>query len=116
MLVPTVAGSSRLAACTATRVGVDGGDERAAVDVRAADRPRELDRAHAADAGDHAGSGGGQLGGLAGQRLPVGDGQQVGAEPVDLGQQTGLRRRRQAEHGDDRGDPDRDAQGRERGA
>ena len=97
-------------------VGVNDGDERAAVDVRAADRPRELDRADAADAGDHAGSGGGEFGGLAGQRLSVGDGQQVGPEPVDLGQQTGLRRRRQAEHGDDRGDPDRDAQGRERGA
>jgi hypothetical protein len=51
--------------------------------------------------------------------LPVGDGQQVGAELADLVDQPGLRRGGEPEHGDDRGDPDRDSerrQGRPNGA
>jgi hypothetical protein len=52
---------------------------------------------------------------LAGQGLPVGDGEQVGAQPVDLGQQARLGGRREPEHGDDRGDADGDAQCGQRG-
>jgi len=45
-----------------------------------------------------------QFGGAPGEGLAVLDRQQVGAEPGDLGEQPGRRRRRQAEHGDDGGD------------
>ena len=47
---------------------------------------------------------------------PVRDVEQVGAELVDLGEQAGLAGGGDAEHGDDRGDADRDPERRERGA
>ena len=65
---------------------------------------------HAADTADHARRGGGQLGGAAGEALAVADGEQVGAELVDLGQQAGLGGGGQAEHGDDRGHADGDTE------
>ena len=48
--------------------------------------------------------------------LPVGDGQQVGAELGNLAQQRGLGGGGQAQDGHDRRDPDRDAQCRQPGA
>ena len=57
-----------------------------------------------------AGRGGGQLGGGAGEALAVADGEQVGAELVDLVEQAGLGGGGQAEHGDDGGDADRDTE------
>ena len=50
------------------------------------------------------------------ERLAGGDGEEVRAEPVDLGEQAGPRRCREAEHGDDRRDADRDPERREPGA
>ena len=97
------------------RVGVDGRDQRAAVDVGAG-RARVGDLGDRADPADHPGGGQRQLGGAAEQRLPGGDGEQVGAELVDLGEQPGLGGRREAEHGDDRRDADRDPERREPGA
>jgi len=61
------------------------------------------------DATQHAAGPGGQLGLLALERLAVGDGEQVGAEPVDLGQQVRLAGAGDAKHRNDRGDADRDA-------
>ena len=52
----------------------------------------------------------------AGEGLAVGDGEQVGAEPVDLGEQPGLGGGGEAEHGDDRGDADGDPERGQRGA
>jgi hypothetical protein len=86
------------------------------VDVDAADLPGICHAGDAGQPGDHAGGGLRQLGGVAAEGLPVGDGQQVGAQPGDLGQQRGLGRGGQAKDGDDRGDPDRDAQPRQGGA
>jgi hypothetical protein len=47
---------------------------------------------------------------LARLALPVGDDQQVRPEPVDLRQQVGLAGTGDPEHGDDRGDADRDSE------
>ena len=44
------------------------------------------------------------------RRLAGRDGEQVGAEPIDLAEQPGLRGGREAEHRDDRRDADRDAE------
>ena len=66
------------------------------------------------DAGDHPGGGERQLGRLPEQGLAVGDGEQVGAELVDLGEQAGLRGGGEPEHGDDRGDADGDPERRQR--
>ena len=90
-------------------VGFDGGDQRRAVDV-AFDLPGLGDVFDRVDAGDHRGRHERQLGGLAGEALAVGDGQQVRAEAFDLCEQPGLAGGGQAEHGDDRGDADRDPQ------
>jgi len=68
---------------------------------------------HGGDAGqvtDHAGGGLGEFGGAAGEGLAVLDREQVSAQLGDFGEQPGLGGRRQAEHGDDGGHPDRDAQ------
>ena len=91
-------------------VGVDRGDVGAAVGVGAADRPGALHLLHTADTADHGRRRGGQLGGAAGEALAVADGEQVGAELVDLGQQAGLGGGGQAEHGDDGGHADGDAE------
>jgi len=77
------------------------------VDVNAADPAGVLHASDAGQPGDHARCRCRQLGGLAGEGLPVGNGQQVGAKLLDLGQ---------AQHRDDRRDPDRDAQRRQPGA
>ncbi len=98
----------------AERVGLDRGDERGLVDADAADGAGVLDGGDAGQPGDHARRGLGQFGGGAGEGLPVGDGQQVGAQRPDLGQQRGLGGGGQAQDGDDRGDADRDAQRRQR--
>ncbi len=94
-------------------VRVHGRDEGAAVDVGAGGA-RFLHLRHRADAGDHPGRGERQLGRLAEQGLAVGDGEQVGAELVDLAEQAGLGGGGEAEHGDDRGDADGDAECRQR--
>ena len=47
---------------------------------------------------------------------PAWSGEEVRAEAVDRREQLGLAGRRDAEHGDHRGDPDRDPDGRQRGA
>jgi hypothetical protein len=60
-------------------VGVDGGDERAAVGAGARDGADVLHGVDAGQPGDHAGGGGVQFGGAAGDGLPVLHGQQVGA-------------------------------------
>ena len=64
-------------------VGFDGGDQWRAVDI-AFDVPRLGDVFHGVDAGDHRGRDEGQLGGLAGEALAVGDGQEVRPEAFDL--------------------------------
>ena len=94
-------------------VGFDGGDQRRAVHLPF-DLPGLRDGFDGVDAGDHRGRHERQLRGLAGEALAVGDGQEVRPEPVDLFEQPCLARGGQAEHGDDRGDPDRDPQRRER--
>jgi hypothetical protein len=99
----------------AEAVGVDGGDVRAPVDLRVG-RARPLDLRDRPDAGDHPRCRKRQLGRAPGERRSVGDGEQVGAEPVDLGQQPRLRGRGEAEHGHDRGHPDRDPERGQRGA
>ena len=91
-------------------VGVDRGDVGGAVGVGAADRPGALHLLHTADAADHGRRRGRQLGGAAGEALAVADGEQVGAELVDLGQQAGLGGGGQAEHGDDGGHADGDTE------
>ena len=91
-------------------VGFDRGDERGLVDVDAADGAGVLDSGDAGQSGDHAWRRFGQLSDTAGQGLPAGCGQQVGAERLDLGQQRGLGGGGQAQDGDDRRDADRDAQ------
>ena len=97
-------------------VGFDRGDERGLVGVDVADGAGVLHRGDPGQPGDHAGRRRGQLGGGAGEGLPVGDGQQVGAQLGDLGQQRGLGGGGQAQDGDDRRDADRDAQRRQPGA
>src|SRR6516165_5720099 len=97
------------------RVGIDRGDQRAAVGVGAVDDAGVGDLCDRPDPADHPRSGRGQFGGLPEDGLPVGDGEQVGAQPVDLGQQPGLRGGRQPEHGHDGGHPDGDAQRRQGG-
>ena len=87
-----------------------GGDVRGAVGVGAADRPGALHLLHAADPADHGRRRGGQLGGAAGEALAVADGEQVGAELVDLVEQAGLGGGGQAEHGDDGGHADGDTE------
>jgi hypothetical protein len=68
------------------RVGVDLGDVRAAVGVDVVDGAGFLDGGDRADPGDHPWCGGGELGGFAGQGLSVDDGEQVGAQRIDLAQ------------------------------
>src|SRR6185312_9562200 len=70
----------------AQAAGLDGGDERGLVDVHAGDGGGGLHRGDAGQAGDHAGCGLGELGRSPGQGLAVGDGEQVGAQGLDLGQ------------------------------
>jgi hypothetical protein len=70
---------------------------------------------HTADASDHGRRAGGQFGGAASEALAVADGEQVGAELVDLGQEAGLGGRGQAEDGDDGGYADGDAESGESG-
>ena len=113
--MPSVCSRPRLAAWTlralVSTVGISG--ERYTLPF---DLPRLRDGFDGVDAGDHRGRDEGQLGGLAGEALAVGDGQEVRPEAFDLCQQPGLARGGQAEHGYDRGDPDRDPQRRERRA
>jgi len=59
-----------------------------------------------ADPGDHPGSGERQFGCLSEQRLPVGHGEEVCPELVDLGEQPCLGGRGEAEHGHDGRDTD----------
>ncbi len=70
-------------------VRVDGRDERALVDVGLGEAGllHLLDRA---DSRDHPAGSDRELGGLSEQGLAVGDGEQVGSELVDLGEQAGL--------------------------
>ena len=89
-------------------VGLSRGDVGGAVSVGAADRAGTLHLLHTADAADHGRRGGGQLHGATGQALAVADGEQIGAELVDLRQQAGLGGRGETEHGDDRGHTDGD--------
>ena len=112
--MPTACGQAEAGRLDAEGVGVDRRDQRAAVGVSAGGAG-VLHLRDRADAADHAGRRLGQLGGLAEEGLAVGDGQQVGAQAVDLGQKAGLRGGGDAEHGDDGGDADGDAQGREAG-
>ena len=93
----------------AQRVRVDRGDQRGAVD-RGGDLGRLRHARDRVDPGDHRGRSQWQLGGLAGEALAVGDRQKIGPEPIDLTKQPRLARGGEAEHGDDRGDPDRDPQ------
>jgi len=100
------------------RCGLDGesvrvadGDVRVAVGVGAVDRPSGLCLLDTTDPADHGRRRGGELCGAAGEVLAVTDGEQVGAELVDLIEQAGLGRGGQAEHGDDGGHPDGDAEG-----
>ncbi len=90
-------------------------DQRGAVHV-AFDLSRLRDAFDGVDAADHRGGDEGQLGGLAGEALAVGDSQQIRSEFVDLFEQPRLAGGGQAEHGNDRGDPDRDPQRGERRA
>ena len=91
-------------------VGVDRGDQRAAVGGDVADGAGVIHGGDRPDARDHAGCGDREFGGVAAEGLPVGDGEQVGAQFADLVQQPGLGGGREAEHGDDRGDADGDAE------
>ena len=67
-----------------------GGDERAAVD-RGARAARVGNLGDRADASDHPRCGDRELCGVAGEGLAGCDGEQVGAEPIDLGEQPRLR-------------------------
>jgi hypothetical protein len=96
-------------------VGVDGGDQRAAVGVDVADGTSALHLGDTGQPGDHSRRGVGQLGGAAGEVLAVGDREQVGAQPCDLGVEAGRRGLRQAEDGDDGGHADPDPQRRQPG-
>jgi hypothetical protein len=100
----------------AERVGVDRGDQRAAVGVGTPDRAGVGDVVDGADAADHAGRVERERDRLAAEVLTGADGEEVGAELVDLVEQAGLGGGGEPEHGHDRGDPDRDAEGRESGA
>src|SRR4029077_3318715 len=71
-------------------VGVNGGDVGGAEGVLVADRADVLHVGHAVHQADHAGGGLGQLGGAAGQRLPVLHREQFGAQCGDLCQQSRL--------------------------
>ena len=75
----------------AERIRVDRWNELAAVDVDVGDEGGGLDGGDSGDASDHGGSGLGQFRGLAEERLTVLDGEHVGAELVDLGQEARLR-------------------------
>src|SRR5262249_49180678 len=66
------------------------------------------------DAADHHGRRCRQLRLDALDALAVDDREQVGAEPVDLGEEVGLAGAGDAEDGDDRGDADRDPERRQR--
>ena len=79
-LVPADGGQAQGGGVHAEGVGLDRGDERGLVDVDAGDGAGVLHRGDAGQPGDHARRGRRQLGGGAGEGLPVGDGQQVGAE------------------------------------
>jgi hypothetical protein len=94
----------------AEAVRLDRRDVGGLVDADAADGAGVLHGGDSGQPGDHARRRYGQLGGSAGEGLPVGDGEQVGAQAADLGQQRGLGGGGQAEDGDDRRDADRDAQ------
>jgi len=72
------------------RVGVDDGDERAAVDIRVTDIGGVLDGGDSGDPPDHGRGLLGEFCGLAEQGGAVADGKHVGAQAVDLGQQPGL--------------------------
>ena len=91
------------------RVGVDRGDQRAAVGVGAADRAGVLDGGDAGQLADHARRGVGQLGGPPEKVCPLVTVSRL-VPRADLGEQPGLGGAGQAEDGDDRGHPDRDAQ------
>src|SRR5580658_1960680 len=97
-------------------VGFDRRDERGLVDINAADGAGALYLSDPGQPGDHAQRRLRQFGDTAGEGLPVGDGQQVGAQGLDLGQQRGGRGSGQAQDGGDRRDADRDAQRRQPGA
>jgi hypothetical protein len=73
-------------------------------------RAHVLGLGHGPDASDHRRSRFGQFGGLPELGLTVRDGQEIGAEHVDLVQQTSLRRSGQTQHSNDGGDTDGDAQ------
>jgi hypothetical protein len=103
------------------QAGVGGPDREAAglglrhpivaVHVRVDDLGGRRDIVHVVHLPDHRCGRPRQLDLGAGQALPVDHGQQVGAELVDLSEQMRLARPGHAEHRDDRGDPDRDAEG-----
>src|SRR5262245_7004257 len=97
------------------RVGVDRGDQRAAVGVGVVDGAGVGDLGDGADPADQPRGGRGQIGGLPENGMPVGDGEQVGAQPVDLGEQPGLGGGRRPEHGYDGGHPAGHAQRRQGG-
>jgi hypothetical protein len=97
-------------------VRLGGGDQRAAVDLGVLDESRvglPFDSRHALD---HRRRRNRELGLGARERLTLLDSEQVRPEPIDLPQQPGLRGGGEAEHGDDRGDSDRDPERREASA
>ena len=109
-MVATAGRSSRDAAWTARALVVGWGDVRVAVGVDATDRPGGLHLLNTADTADHGRRGSRQLDGVAGEALPVADGEQVGAELVDLVEQAGLGGGGQAEDGDDGSHADGDTE------
>ena len=92
------------------RAGLERGDLVGAVDVDAGKLRGRGDLADPVDLAEHAGGAGGQLGLLALDGAAVGHREQVGAQPVDLGQQLGLAGAGDAKHRHDGGDPDGDAE------
>ena len=114
-LVPAAAGRPRLGGFDAEGVGVDGGNQRAAVDAGAGGA-RGLDGIDPGEAADHRGGVQRQFGGLAAEPLAVLDRQQVGAQRGDLRVQPGGGGGGKAEDGDDRCDANGDPQGRQGGA
>src|SRR5690606_7489614 len=96
-------------------VGVNGRDERVSVDGDV-DRCGRLDVGHIGDPTDPVGRIDREGGRVAGEVTPGADGEEIGAERVDLGEQSCLRRGGESEDADDRCCTDRDSQGGERGA
>jgi hypothetical protein len=112
--VATTDGRFRLAALTCSALVLISGDQRAAVHLGVGDGAGVGDLLDGCQPRDPRRRRQRQLRGLAGEGLPAGGGQQVGAQAIDLRQQPGLGGGGQSQHRDDGGGADGDAERRQR--